>query len=149
MVDLGDQETAERVGRSRALTLTLLGGLFLMQQLSNFVSEARHPERPVDYVRAVVWLVTSVVMVVIVATNFWFGRPEVGPLINDEVTRAHRAEALRFGFLATMIACFCLYPVTLFEPLSGRHAIHLVMSVGIAAALVRFGLLERRALADE
>jgi hypothetical protein len=149
MPDLGDQEAAERLGRNRALTMTLMGALFFVQQLSNFVGEARHPERPVNYFGAITWLVASIVLLVVLATNIWFGPKDVGPLINDEATRAHRAEAMRFGFLATMIACFCLYPVSLFAPLTGRHGIHLVMSVGIAAAMVRFGLLERRALKDE
>jgi hypothetical protein len=33
----------------------------------------------------------------------------------------------------------------LFEPVSAREAIHVVMTVGIATALLRFGWLERRA----
>jgi hypothetical protein len=148
-MDLGDQEAAERIGRNRALTILVVGGMFLAQQLSNFVGEARHPERPVNYVGAAIWLVTSIVLLVVLATNLWFGREDVGPLINDEVTQAHRAEAMRFGFLVTMAACFCLYPISLFEPLSGRHGIHLVMSIGLGAAMVRFGLLERRAHRDE
>jgi hypothetical protein len=144
-MDLGDQEAAERIGRNRAVTIIVVGGLFLAQQLSNFVGEARHPERPINYLGAAIWLLTSIVLLVVLATDLWFGPAEVGPLVNDEVTRAHRAEAMRFGFLATIAACFCLYPVSLFAPLSGRHGIHLVTSVGLAAAMIRFGLLERRA----
>jgi hypothetical protein len=148
-MDLGDQEAADRIGRNRALTITVVGGLFLVQQLSNFVGEARHPERPIDYLGAAIWLLTSIVLLVVLATNLWFGPAEVGRLVNDEATRAHRADAMRFGFLATMVACFCLYPVSLLEPLSGRHGIHLVMSVGLGAAMIRFGLLERRAHRDD
>ena len=47
-----------------------------------------------------------------------------------------------------MAACVLLYLVSFYEPLTGRDALHLVMTFGIAAALVRFGFLERRALRD-
>ena len=70
-------------------------------------------------------------------------RPE-----SEEVTRAHRSDACRFGFFAAMIACVGLYVLSLFEPLSGRDVIHLVLSIGIAVAFLRFGMLERRAYRD-
>jgi hypothetical protein len=69
-------------------------------------------------------------------------------LTNDESTRANRAEGFRVGFLATMIGAIALYVLSLFEPLGGREAIHVLTTIGIAAALIRFGLLERRALKD-
>jgi len=72
----------------------------------------------------------------------------VRALMNDEATQVHRTEAFRFGFFAAMTACVALYVVGLFEPLGGRDVIHLVMSCGIGAALVRFGMLERRAYRD-
>jgi hypothetical protein len=34
------------------------------------------------------------------------------------------------------------------ETVGAREAIHITVSIGIAAALVRFGMLERRALRD-
>jgi hypothetical protein len=36
----------------------------------------------------------------------------------------------------------------MFEPVSGRDAVHVIVTAAIAAALVRFGMLERRALKD-
>jgi hypothetical protein len=47
-----------------------------------------------------------------------------------------------------MAGAILLYVVDLFEPMTGRDAIHLLLTVGIAAALLRFGMLERRALRD-
>jgi hypothetical protein len=69
-------------------------------------------------------------------------------LANDESTRAHRSDALRLGFVAIMTLCLVLYGLTFFVPLSGRDTVHLVVSIGLATALLRLGYLERRALRD-
>ena len=93
------------------------------------------------------WLILSIVMLLALTTGgFWFKPARIRALMDDEVTRANRTEGFRIGFLVTMIAAIALYFVTLFEPVSGREAIHIVMTVGLAAALLRFGFLERRAL---
>ena len=91
----------------------------------------------------------SIVLLLVLATGgAWFRSREVRALMNDEATRVHRADAFRFAFFAAMIACVGLYVLGLFEPLGGRDVIHVVMSCGIGAALVRFGMLERRAYRD-
>ena len=41
-----------------------------------------------------------------------------------------------------------LYVVNLFEPVSGRDAVHIIVTVAVASALLNFGMLERRALRD-
>jgi hypothetical protein len=41
-----------------------------------------------------------------------------------------------------------MYFVVQFEPVSARETIHLLVTVGIAAALLRFAFLERRAHRD-
>src|ERR671933_2151636 len=88
----------------------------------------------------------AILLLLVLATGgYWFRSREVRALMNDESTRAHRTDACRFGFFAAMIACVGLYVLSLFEPLSGRDVVHVVMSCGIGAALVRFGMLERRA----
>ena len=66
-------------------------------------------------------------------------------LIDDESTRSHRRDAMVWGFLASMLVAILLYVVAMFEAVSGREAIHIIVSFGLAAALVRFGVLERRA----
>ena len=75
----------------------------------------------------------------------WLRRPEVRAMLNDEVSQAHRATALSFGFVAAMLTGIVLYVVNTATDVSTREAIHLIVSIGIAAALIRFGLLERRA----
>jgi uncharacterized membrane protein YjfL (UPF0719 family) len=55
---------------------------------------------------------------------------------------------MRWGFLFAMAAGVAVYFLTMFEQVTAREAVHIIMSAGIAAALVRWGLLERRAHQD-
>ena len=92
------------------------------------------------------WLVLSLVLLLALATNgFWFQRREIRELINDEQTRANRASAMSVGFIASMLGAMVVYFVEQFEPVSAREAIHIILSLGLGAALIRFGMLERRA----
>ena len=147
MTSRTDQEIADRLGRRRARMLPVLAIFFLMQQTAYF----SHPDtgRAVDHFRVSAWIALSLVMLVmLISGGAWFRPASVRALLEDEVTRAHRAKAFETAFIATMVAAIALYFVSLFEPLSGRDAIHLLLSVGIACALLRFGMLERRAHRD-
>jgi hypothetical protein len=143
-----DIETADRLTRRRARMLPFLAIIFLTQQVSYF-AEADARVRMVDHVKVGAWLLLSVVLLLALATGgFWFKPRNVRALMDDEVTRANRAEAFRIGFLITMIAGIALYFLDQFVPVSGREAIHVLVTVGIATALIAFGALERRALRD-
>jgi hypothetical protein len=144
-----DIETADRLTRRRARMLPVLAIIFLAQQVTYFSAEGVDGTRAVDHVKVAAWLVLSVVMLLALATGgFWFRPSSVRALMDDEPTRANRTEAFRVGFLVTMAAAIALYFVSLFEPLSGGEAIHMLMTLGIAAALLRFGYLERRSLRE-
>lgn len=141
-------DTADRLSRRRARLFPVLAVLFLSQQLAYF-AEPDGAARVVDHVKIGAWLLLSIVLVLALATGgFWFKPKPVRALMDDEVTQANRADAFRIGFLATMAAAILLYFLLLFEPISGREAIHVLTTIGIATALLRFGLLERRALRD-
>ena len=145
-----DTETADRLVRRRARMMPVLAMLFVAQQASYFTgTRMDEGHRLVNYVAISGWLAMSIVLLVGLTTGgSWAHGAPVRALMNDESTRANRAEGLRFGFLATMIAALALYVVSLFEPIGGREAIHVLMTIGIAVALLRFGMLERRALKD-
>jgi hypothetical protein len=54
---------------------------------------------------------------------------------------------MRWGFLCSMGAAIAVYALTLFDvQMNARDAVHIVMTIGIPAALIRWGTLERRAL---
>ncbi|CAN5512880.1 hypothetical protein BH09PSE4_BH09PSE4_08880 [soil metagenome] len=144
-----DTETADRLVRRRARMMPALATMFVAQQAIYF-SGTRMDEgrRLVNYIAIGGWLALSIVLLAGLAGFNWFKSAPVRALINDESTRANRGDAFRFGFLATMIAAILLYLLSLVEPLGARETIHVLMAVGIAVALLRFGMLERRALKD-
>jgi hypothetical protein len=144
MTERSAAEQAEQMSLRRARVLPLLVLIYVTQQFSYF--SQTQTERLVDHVRIGGWVVLSLVLLAALSTKgFWFHRQEVRDLIDDESTRSHRRDAMVWGFLASMLVAILLYVVAMFEAVSGREAIHIIVSFGLAAALVRFGVLERRA----
>ena len=141
-----DVEYADRLSRKRAKMLPILAVIFLTQQASFFASRFENGERLVDHVKIGAWLVLSVVLLLMLTTGgAWLQRRAVRALLNDEVTRANRTAAMRVGFIASMSGGIFLYFLTFVDTVTGRDAIHLLTTIGIGAALLSFGMLERRA----
>jgi len=146
MVERSVVETAERLSQKRARMLPFLAVIYLCQQATFFSGDAPPGVRPVDHVKIGAWLVLSLVLLLALATNgFWFQSAEVRALVDDESTRANRASAMTAGFIAAMLAAMAVYFIEQFEPVTAREAIHVILSLGLGAALIRFGVLERRA----
>lgn len=144
-----DIEIADRLSRKRARMMMVLAVIFVTQQAAYVTGRIEDGARAVDHVKIGAWLVLSIVLLLLLATGgAWLRSKNVRALMEDDVTRANRAEAFRLGFLVTMAAGIGLYCVSLFEPVAGRDAIHILMSTGLVVALIRFGMLERRAFRD-
>lgn len=142
-------EQAEFLSKRRARLLPALAAIFLAQQASYFSTPVTAAPRPVDTVKISAWLVLSIVLLAALATKgFWAHSSEVRNLIDDENTRANRHHAMQSGFLFAMGAGVCVYVATMFIPVTAREAVHIIMSAGIATALVQWGFLERRAYRD-
>jgi|SRR6478672_2138038 len=150
---MSDQSTAERaeyLSRRRARMLPVLAVIFLSQQ-ATFFSTLNSPAPHSAYaVKISAWLVLSIVLLAALSTKgFWLQPKEVRDLIDDENTRANRNEGMRWGFLFSMAAAIGVYALTLFDTtVTARDAVHIVMTIGLAAALIRWGILERRAHKD-
>ena len=144
MTDSSDVATADRLGRRRARMLPVLALFFLAQQASFFNNPPG--ERAVDHVRIGAWAMLSTVLLIALSTKgFWTRSAAVRAIIDDEVTRANRASSMQWGFIAAIAAGIACYVVQGAAQFTAREVIHLIVSAGIVAALVRFGLLERRA----
>lgn len=144
MTGMSDAEKAEQLTKRRAKALPRLGALLLGQQAVYFTQG--HTDTPTGSWHIAAWLVLSVAILVILATGGgWIYPRSVRRLANDEGTRVHRERAFRAGFVSSMTACVVLYFVSIFEPLSGREVIHIVMTSGVLGTLVWFGFLEWRA----
>lgn len=148
MSEILNVEKAERLSRRRARMLPFLAVIYISQQATFFTDDALEG-RSVDHVKIGAWLILSLVMLLALATNgFWFQSAEVRALVNDESTKANRADAMTTGFIFAMLGGMVLYFVNQYEPVTAREAIHVILSLGLGAALVRFGMLERRAHRD-
>jgi hypothetical protein len=44
-----------------------------------------------------------------------------------------------------MLGCIFLYFLTIWTHVDAREAVHIIMTIGLSAALLSFGYLERRA----
>jgi hypothetical protein len=95
------------------------------------------------------WAVNALVLLVLLATggNLLRGR-DVRSLLNDESTQAHRRLALVWGFWTMMATAFGLYIVDLFEKVTTREVLHMVITFGVAVPMLVFSYLERRAYRD-
>lgn len=142
-------EEADWLSRRRARMLPILALLYLSQQASFFSSVHGSPDRAVDHVKLGAWVLLSLVLLAALTTKgFWLRSRELRDMIDDETTRAHRLDAMEWGFVVSTLAGIALYFVSMIKPMGAREAIHVIVSLGLAAALIRFGMLERRALRD-
>ena len=142
-------DKAEYLSKRRARMLPALAIIFLSQQASFFSQMSGGEHVSSEGAKISAWLVLSVVLLLGLATKgFWLEPREVRDLVDDENTRANRNEAMRWGFLFAMGGAIAVYVLTMIEAVTGREAVHIVLSFGIAAALLRWGALERRALRD-
>lgn len=149
MVQPSIAEQADRLSRRRARALPILAIIYLTQQASFFADQHGTLDRTVDQVKLGAWVVLTLVLLAALTTKgFWFHSREVRDVVDDESTRAHRFEGLQWGFVFSTLTAIVLYFVTMLEPVGVREAIHFIVSIGMAAALIRFGMLERRALKD-
>lgn len=139
-----DVELADRLSRRRARLLPLLGILFIAGQPLYFANQ-----RGAAQAATIAWLAWALAL--LAALAFMGGRMHgaaVRALVEDEVARANRLRAYATAFWAAAFATVTLYAYSLIDTVKGREALHLVLTVAVAAALIRFGTLERRALAD-
>jgi hypothetical protein len=137
-------ERAEFLSTRRARMIPALTVIYFSQQTIYFTAAGGHGSAQTAKISA--WLVLSALMLAGLATKgFWFQPREVRELIDDENTRANRRDAMCTGFILAMLGAIGVYVITMFEPLNGREAAHIIMSSGIGAALIRWGYLERRA----
>ena len=146
MTEHSVSERADYLSRRRARILPALAAIYFAQQVTFVSALGNGAHRTVDHFKIGAWVVLSVILLLGLATKgFWLQPREVRDLIDDEGTRANRLEAIRIGFLFACGAAIATYFIAEFEPLTAGEAAHLVLTFGIGAALIRFGVLERRA----
>lgn len=142
-------QRAELLSKRRARVLLMLGVLYISYQALFVVTTKASEPGDALALKIGTWLVLSLLLLTGIATKgFWLQSKDVRDLIDDENTRANRLDAMRFGFVFAMLTCMLIYLIGMFQPIVGRDAVHIVMSDGIGAALLRWGWLERLAHRD-
>lgn len=146
MVDRTVAEKAERLSRKRARMLPFLAAIYLSQQATFFTALDPAAQDSAHYAKTGAWLVLSLLLLAGIATpGFWFTDRQTRDLIDDELTRSNRLNAMRFGFIVAMLTAMGTVLLAMVEPLRPNEVAQIVLSLGLGAALLRFGLLERRA----
>lgn len=143
MASPDDITTADNLGRRRARMLPVVAMFFLIQQASFFANPPA--ARAVDHVRIGAWvMLTAAILLILNSKSFWFRSAAVRAALDDERTRANRASAMHWGFVAITIAAMIVYATLGVTDFTARESIHLIVSGGIVTALMRFAFLERR-----
>ncbi|HEX8450252.1 MAG TPA: hypothetical protein VF652_11740 [Allosphingosinicella sp.] len=145
MSEASDVERAHALGRRRARIFAVQAVLFISWQGLFFAGPAEDPMRTVSAVKLSAWFVWALLLLFLLATGGGLVRHrKLRGLLNDELTRRNRSRAYGAGFWAAAAACVLLYLVGMLEPVSGREAIHIILSAAVGSALMAFAILERR-----
>lgn len=148
MTHSDDIALAERLGWRRARIMSILAAMFVAQQVSFFATPpVDGVVRAVDQVKIGAWLVLSASLLALLWTGgMWLRGRRVQALLNDEASRANRADALSLGFFFAMVTALILYLFAGWSAMTAREAIHVIVTAGIVPALLRYAMLEKRAL---
>ena len=141
-------QIAERAQQRRNRVLWLFPMLFFIWQGAYFSSFAapHTPFRMVEIVSLGSHLFLGLVLLFLLATGGgWRHGKVVRALLDDEATRAHRAQAYAAGFWALALCAVALYAAAPFVRLEPGEIAHILLSVAVAVPALRFVMLERRA----
>ena len=135
-------ELADRLTLRRARAAIVLGVIFITSMATSLNVDIGD-SRPAT-IQIAAWIVWAIALLVLVALGGgWFRKPFVRSMMNDDSTIENRRLALVTGFWAIVLCAFVLYGVSLFEDLTSRAAIRIMLSAAVGAAAIRFGVLER------
>ncbi|HJV43289.1 hypothetical protein [Caulobacter sp.] len=149
MKPMGKVEKAERLSKARARIFAVLAVLFLALQSAYISNGALEGAGRVSHLKIGAWAVNAIVLLALLATGGGLVRGrDVRDLLNDETTQDHRRRALNWGYWTMAVVAFGLYGVSLFETVTTREALHMVITLGVAVPLLVFSFLERRAYRD-
>jgi heme/copper-type cytochrome/quinol oxidase subunit 2 len=143
MHDLHDVEVAERMGRARSRLFFILAMVFFAGQSLYFTSS---PLTRDSHARVGAWLILVILILMLLATGgFLLRGRNVRDLLNDETSRLNRLASQALGFWVTIITALVVYVESIFDPLTLNEGIHIIVTLGVGAALISFAVRERRA----
>ena len=143
MHDVHDVEEAERMGRARSRVFFVLAIVFFAGQSMYFTSS---PLTRDSHARVGAWLILVVLMLMLLATGgFLLRGRKVRDLLNDENSRLNRLASQALGLWVTIITALVVYVESMFDPVTLNEGLHIIVTLGVGAALISFAVRERRA----
>ena len=107
---------------------------------------ASSPATRDSHARIGAWLILVILMLMLLATGgFLLKGRKVRDLLNDETSRHNRLAAQAMGFWVTIVTALVVYVELIFDPVTFNEAIHIIVTLGVGAALISFAARERRA----
>lgn len=70
-------------------------------------------------------------------------RPEVTAALEDELVRSNRGKAFAAGYAVALASSALVFAASLFWPITGSDAAHLVLVAAVVAPMYVFAVLER------
>jgi hypothetical protein len=136
---------AEKLTLRRACA-SIISGIFFLMSMAGSLGVDVPANRP-ETIRLAAWVIWAAALLFLLAAGGGLFRGKaIRALMNDDSTLVNRQRAIVAGFWATVLSAFALYAISLFEPVSGRDAIRLLLSAAVGASIIKFGLLEKRSL---
>lgn len=140
-------QLADRLAWKRARVAQVLAFVFIATQAGSFREEL--PMNRPQTIHLAAWLCWAAALLVFLVFAGGLLRGErMRALLNDETTRDHRLRAMAWGFWSAIAMALIVYVLSFFDTISVREGVRLVITVGIALALIRFGALEKKALKE-
>jgi hypothetical protein len=121
--------------------------MFLIWQLAYFVvfTPPPGPPRSVDVVRTLALVAWCGALLMLLATGGGaFRAREVREILDDELARAHRAQAYQNAFWTLMALGLAAYVAAQFTVIDGRLLAHAIVSAGVLVAVATRVYLNRR-----
>lgn len=138
-------ELTDRIAWGRARASTVLALVFIAAQAGSFPDDV--PLNRPQTIHLAAWILWAAALMFFLATGgALFRGARLRARLNDESTVEHRRRAMALGFWSAIVTAFGVYGLSFIEPITARDGARLIVTFGIALALLRFGTLERRAL---
>jgi hypothetical protein len=122
------------------------GAAFVAWQLAWFAlyAGADGPLRAVDKVISLAFVAWAAALLFLTATGGGaFAGQAVRERLDDELARARRTQAYRSGFWAMAAVALAGYAAAQLTPVAARDLAHVVVSAGVAAAVLTLAHLRR------
>lgn len=142
------QDELESRSRRRRLKLLLMASAFLVWQVPgmdffNAVAAGdHHVAALVSIAGFLVWAAGLVSLLISGRGAARKVRPDVQRALEDELVRANRSKAFYYGYFAALVVAGAMFAISLFLPVTGTDAAHLILVIAVVAPIYAFVILE-------